>query len=80
MADEIQLVVFTLQQGDTVCEYGVTITQVQEIIPMAKTTKLLRLLILSKELLTCAVELSPLLTLKSDFRWELLNLPAIHAA
>lgn len=40
MADEIQLVVFTLQQGDTVCEYGVTITQVQEIIPMAKTTKL----------------------------------------
>lgn len=40
MADEIQLVVFTLQQGDTVCEYGVPITQVQEIIPMAKTTKL----------------------------------------
>lgn len=40
MADEIQLVVFTLKQDDTVCEYGVPITQVQEIIPMAKPTKL----------------------------------------
>ncbi|MEN6462945.1 MAG: chemotaxis protein CheW [Syntrophomonas sp.] len=40
MADEIQLVVFTLKNGDTVCEYGIPITQVQEIIPMASPTRL----------------------------------------
>jgi purine-binding chemotaxis protein CheW len=40
MADEIQLVVFTLKTGDTVCEYGIPITQVQEIIPMASPTRL----------------------------------------
>ena len=40
MADEIQLVVFTLKQADCICEYGVPITKVQEIIPMANPTKL----------------------------------------
>lgn len=40
MADEIQLVVFTLKTSDTVCEYGIPITQVQEIIPMASPTRL----------------------------------------
>ena len=34
MAEEIQLVVFMLKQGDVLCEYGVSITQVQEIITM----------------------------------------------
>ncbi len=40
MADEMQLVVFKLKQQDAVCEYGVEITTVQEIIPMATPTKL----------------------------------------
>ena len=40
MADEIQLVVFTLKQGNLVCEYGVPITKVQEIISMVTPTKL----------------------------------------
>lgn len=40
MADEIQLVVFTLKISDTICEYGIPITQVQEIIPMASPTRL----------------------------------------
>lgn len=40
MADEIQLVVFTLKQGNITCEYGVPITKVQEIIPMTTPTKI----------------------------------------
>ncbi|MBC7074941.1 MAG: chemotaxis protein CheW [Syntrophomonadaceae bacterium] len=40
MADEIQLVVFKLKQGDMLCEYGVPITCIQEIIPMTVPTKL----------------------------------------
>ncbi|MGI5912297.1 MAG: chemotaxis protein CheW [Syntrophomonadaceae bacterium] len=40
MADETQLVVFILKQGDVVCEYGVPITQVQEIITMTAPTKI----------------------------------------
>ncbi|MEA1960099.1 MAG: chemotaxis protein CheW [Bacillota bacterium] len=40
MAEEIQLVVFKLKTAETVCEYGVPITKVQEIIPMATPTKL----------------------------------------
>lgn len=40
MAEEIQLVIFKLKQQDSVCEYGVAITTVQEIIPMATPTKL----------------------------------------
>ncbi|MDD2586598.1 MAG: chemotaxis protein CheW [Syntrophomonadaceae bacterium] len=40
MAEEIQLVVFLLKQDDMVSEYGVPITQVHEIIPMTRPTKL----------------------------------------
>ena len=40
MAEEIQLVVFMLRHGDMVCEYGVPITQVQEIITMTRPTQL----------------------------------------
>ncbi len=39
MADEIQLVVFTLNNNGTICEYGVPIVNVQEIIPMNAPTK-----------------------------------------
>lgn len=37
---EIQLVVFTLMNGNNHCEYGVPITQVQEIIRYTQPTKL----------------------------------------
>lgn len=40
MAEEVQLVVFKLISGETVCEYGVPITKVQEIIPMITPTRL----------------------------------------
>lgn len=40
MAEEIQLVVFKLKSGDTVSEYGIPITQVQEIITMVQPTRL----------------------------------------
>lgn len=40
MAEEMQLVVFKLKTGNTVCEYGVPITQVQEIIPIVTPTRL----------------------------------------
>ncbi|HCF48838.1 MAG TPA: chemotaxis protein CheW [Syntrophomonas sp.] len=40
MAEEIQLVVFKLKQQDSVCEYGVGVTTVQEIIPMTQPTRL----------------------------------------
>ncbi|MGI5922228.1 MAG: chemotaxis protein CheW [Syntrophomonadaceae bacterium] len=40
MADETQMVVFKLIGDNTVCEYGIPITQVQEIIPMAQPTRL----------------------------------------
>lgn len=40
MVEEMQLVVFHLKKDDTVCEYGVPITMVQEIIPLSKPTKI----------------------------------------
>jgi len=40
MADEVQLVVFLLKQGDIICEYGIPIIQVQEIINMTRPTRL----------------------------------------
>lgn len=40
MADELQLVVFKLTYDDAVCEYGVPIQQVQEIISMENPTKM----------------------------------------
>ncbi|MCR4400191.1 MAG: chemotaxis protein CheW, partial [Syntrophomonadaceae bacterium] len=40
MAEEVQLVVFTLASGSQVCEYGVPITQVQEINRLTAPTRL----------------------------------------
>jgi len=40
MAEEMQMVVFKLKQQDMVSEYGVSVTTVQEIIPMTPPTKL----------------------------------------
>ena len=68
MADEIQLVVFVLQQEDTVCEYGVPITQVQEIIPIAKTTKLPQAPDFVEGIINLRGRIIPIIDLKKRFQ------------
>ena len=68
MADEIQLVVFTLKQDDTVCEYGVPITQVQEIIPVAKTTKLPQAPDFVEGIINLRGRIIPIIDLKKRFQ------------
>jgi purine-binding chemotaxis protein CheW len=68
MADEIQLVVFVLKQGDTVCEYGVPITQVQEIIPVAKTTKLPQAPDFVEGIINLRGRIIPIIDLKKRFQ------------
>ncbi|HOQ09177.1 MAG TPA: chemotaxis protein CheW [Syntrophomonadaceae bacterium] len=70
MADEIQLVVFTLKQGDTVCEYGVPITQVQEIIPMAKPTRLPQVPDFVEGIINLRGKIIPIIDLKKRFDME----------
>lgn len=70
MADEIQLVVFTLKQGDTVCEYGVPITQVQEIIPMAKPTRLPQVPDFVEGIINFRGKIIPIIDLKKRFDME----------
>ncbi len=70
MADEIQLVVFTLKQGDTVCEYGVPITQVQEIIPMAKPTRLPQVPDFVEGIINLRGKIIPIIDLKKRFNME----------
>ncbi|MGI6452186.1 MAG: chemotaxis protein CheW [Syntrophomonadaceae bacterium] len=40
MTDEVQLVVFSLKRGQELCEYGIPITTVQEIITITNPTQL----------------------------------------
>lgn len=68
MADEIQLVVFTLKQEDAVCEYGVPITQVQEIIPMANTTKLPQAPDFVEGIINLRGRIIPIIDLKKRFK------------
>ncbi|MGB4701761.1 MAG: chemotaxis protein CheW [Syntrophomonadaceae bacterium] len=70
MADEIQLVVFTLKQGDTVCEYGVPISQVQEIIPMAKPTRLPQVPDFVEGIINLRGKIIPIIDLKKRFDME----------
>lgn len=70
MADEIQLVVFTLKQGDTVCEYGVPITQVQEIIPMTKPTRLPQVPDFVEGIINLRGKIIPIIDLKKRFDME----------
>lgn len=67
MADEIQLVVFTLKQNGTVCEYGVPITQVQEIIPMANPTKLPQAPDFVEGIINLRGKIIPIIDLKKRF-------------
>lgn len=70
MADEIQLVVFTLRAGETVCEYGVPITQVQEIIRLATPTKLPQVPDFVEGIINLRGNIIPIIDLKKRFSME----------
>ncbi|MGS0765437.1 chemotaxis protein CheW [Syntrophomonas curvata] len=68
MADEIQLVVFMLKQGDVVCEYGVPITQVQEIITMTRPTQLPQAPDFVEGIINLRGKIIPIIDLKKRFQ------------
>lgn len=68
MADEIQLVVFMLKQGDGVCEYGVPITQVQEIITMTRPTQLPQAPDFVEGIINLRGRIIPIIDLKKRFQ------------
>lgn len=68
MAEEIQLVVFMLKQGDMVCEYGVPITQVQEIITMTRPTQLPQAPDFVEGLINLRGRIIPIIDLKKRFQ------------
>ena len=76
MADETQLVVFTLKQNDTVCEYGVPITKVQEIIPMANPTKLPQAPDFVEGIINLRGRIIPIIDLKKRFDMGASNITA----
>jgi purine-binding chemotaxis protein CheW len=68
LADDIQLVVFTLRQGENVCEYGVSITKVQEIITMVQPTKLPQAPDFVEGIINLRGQIIPIIDLKKRFR------------
>ena len=68
MAEEIQLVVFMLKQGDVVCEYGVPITQVQEIITMTRPTQLPQAPDFVEGIINLRGRIIPIIDLKKRFQ------------
>lgn len=68
MSEEIQLVVFMLKQGDMVCEYGVPITQVQEIITMTRPTKLPQAPDFVEGIINLRGRIIPIIDLKKRFQ------------
>lgn len=68
MAEEIQLVVFMLKQGDVVCEYGVPITQVQEIITMTRPTQLPQSPDFVEGIINLRGKIIPIIDLKKRFK------------
>lgn len=67
MAEEVQLVVFTLKQDDQVCEYGVPITKVQEIISMATPTKMPQTPDFVEGIINLRGKIIPIIDLKKRF-------------
>ena len=67
MAEEIQLVVFMLKQGDVLCEYGVPITQVQEIITMTRPTQLPQAPDFVEGIINLRGKIIPIIDLKKRF-------------
>lgn len=67
MADEVQMVVFTLKAGETICEYGVPITQVQEIIRLTVPTKLPQVPDFVEGIINLRGRIIPIIDLKKRF-------------
>lgn len=67
MAEEVQLVVFKLKTGDSVCEYGVPITKVQEIIPMTSPIKLPQVPDFVEGIINLRDKIIPIIDIKKRF-------------
>jgi purine-binding chemotaxis protein CheW len=67
MAEEIQLVVFTLKAGENTCEYGVPITQVQEIIRLTAPTRLPQVPAFVEGIINLRGSVIPIIDLKKRF-------------
>lgn len=67
MAEEVQLVVFTLRQEDQICEYGVPITKVQEIISMTTPTKMPQTPDFVEGIINLRGKIIPIIDLKKRF-------------
>lgn len=67
MAEEIQLVVFKLKTEDIVCEYGVPITKVQEIITMTEPTRLPQVPDFVEGIINLRGKIIPIIDLKKRF-------------
>lgn len=67
MADEIQMVIFTLKTGNTVGEYGVPITQVQEINRLTSPTKLPQVPDFVEGIINLRGNVIPIIDLKKRF-------------
>ncbi len=67
MADEIQMVVFKLISGGVVCEYGVPINQVQEIISMENPTKMPQSADFVEGIINLRGKIIPIIDLKKRF-------------
>lgn len=67
MAAEIQLVVFKLIQDDQICEYGIPITKVQEIITMATPTKMPQTPDFVEGIINLRGKIIPIIDLKKRF-------------
>ncbi len=68
MTQEVQLVVFVLKQGDQICEYGVPITKVQEIISMATPTKMPQTPDFVEGIINLRGKIIPIIDLKKRFK------------
>lgn len=67
MANETQLVVFTLKSNDAICEYGVPITQVQEITRLTTPTRLPQVPDFVEGIINLRGNVIPIIDLKKRF-------------
>lgn len=70
---EIQLVVFKLRQSDSLCEYAVPITQVQEIIRNSKATRLPESPDFLEGIISLRGKVIPIINLKKRFNLDFEN-------
>jgi purine-binding chemotaxis protein CheW len=76
MAQELQLVVFKLITNNFVCEYGVPITKVQEIITMNEPTRLPQVPDFVEGIINLRGKIIPIIDLKKRFNMEVSEVTA----